>query len=122
MIEPTTSKQSLVDPLWKTSMHLEFDALVKKNTWTLVQALWNIKIIDARWIFKLKKLPNGQLDKRKSRLVAKGYDQRHGFDFTEKFSLVVKQVTIRVILTIALSKKWNLHQLDTNNGFLNGNL
>lgn len=35
---------------------------------------------------------------------------------------MVKQVTIRIILTFALSKGWNLHQLDINNTFLNDTL
>lgn len=54
----------------------------------------------------MKKLPNGMLDKRKSMIMAKGYDQSPWFDFLETFSLVVKQLTIRVIVTIALSKGW----------------
>lgn len=42
------------------------------------------------------------------------------FDFSKKFSLVVKLVAIRVMLTISLSCEWKLHQLDINEAFLNG--
>jgi histone deacetylase 1/2 len=52
--------------------------------------------------------------------VAKGFHQRQGFDFTETFSPVVKPVTIRLILTIAITHKWSIQQLDVNNAFLNG--
>lgn len=85
---------------------MEFDALITKDTWTLVPPPTKTKIIRNRWIFHVKKLPNGMLDKRKSMIMAKGYDQSPWFDFLETFSLVVKQVTIRVIVTIALSKGW----------------
>lgn len=79
-------------------------------------------IIESKWIFTLKKLPGSTLYKRKSRLVAKGFAQTPGFNFSNTFSLVAKQVTIRIVLTVALSTKWNLHQLDINNAFINGHL
>jgi len=52
--------------------------------------------------------------------VAKGFNQKFGFDFHETFSPVIKPVTTRVILTLAITHKWPLQQLDVNNAFLNG--
>lgn len=52
--------------------------------------------------------------------MAKGFHQVQGYDFNETFSPVVKPTTIRLILTLALNHHWGLHQLDVNNGFLNG--
>ena len=53
-------------------------------------------------------------------MVAKGFHQVYGFDFHETFSPVVKPITIRIVLTLALSHGWELFQLDVNNAFLNG--
>lgn len=60
------------------------------------------------------------VDKLESRVVAKGYDQVPGFNFKGTFSPIVKHVTIRVFITLALKHKWKLHQLDINDVFLNG--
>ncbi|GKD73809.1 ribonuclease H-like domain-containing protein [Tanacetum coccineum] len=62
------------------------------------------------------------LSRYKARLVANGSSQQLGVDFDETFSLVVKPATIRTVLSLAVSRKWPIHQLDVKNAFLNGDL
>ncbi|GJT03461.1 ribonuclease H-like domain-containing protein [Tanacetum coccineum] len=65
---------------------------------------------------------NGTSSRYKARLVANGSSQQLGVDFDETFSLVVKPATIRTVLSLDVSCKWPIHQLDVKNAFLNGDL
>ncbi|KAL0419113.1 UNVERIFIED_CONTAM: Retrovirus-related Pol polyprotein from transposon RE2 [Sesamum radiatum] len=51
-----------------------------------------------------------------------GYSQIEGVDYTNSFSPVAKNVTVRTFLSIAVAYSWPLHQLDVNNVFLHGYL
>ncbi|KAG8500663.1 hypothetical protein CXB51_002624 [Gossypium anomalum] len=120
--EPSTIEEAMSTPEWRSAAQDEYDALVRNSTWELVPLPLNRKIIGCKWIFKVKKNPDGTIDRRKARLVAKVCSQVPGCDFKETFSPVIKPATIRIILSIAVTKGWSLRQVDVNNAFLNGDL
>ncbi|XP_037497561.1 uncharacterized mitochondrial protein AtMg00820-like [Jatropha curcas] len=104
--EPRTVKQALAHSGWKKAMEEELSALHKNETWTLVPRTHDMNVIGSKWVFKAKLKSDGSLDRLKPRLVAKGYHQVDGQDFTETFSPVVKPGTIRLVLSIALVRRW----------------
>jgi hypothetical protein len=103
-------------------MDHEFDALVKNKTWHLVPSQKGTNVIDCKWVYKIKRKVDGNLDCYKARLVAKGFKQQYVIDYEEIFSPVVKSATIRVILSLAVSRGWMIWQLDVQNAFLHGYL
>nr|GEV91431.1 ribonuclease H-like domain-containing protein [Tanacetum cinerariifolium] len=103
-------------------MYDEYNALVKNGTWLLVPRPTGVNMVCSMWLFKHKFHADGTLSHYKARLVANGSNQQLGVDFDETFSLVFKPATIRTVLSLAVSRKWQIHQLDIKNAFLNGDL
>ncbi|KAK0579819.1 hypothetical protein LWI29_031937 [Acer saccharum] len=103
-------------------MFEEFDALIRNETWDLVPSHPSYNTVGCKWIFCIKRSPDGSISKYKAHLVAKGFHQRPGVDYTDTFIPVVKTTTIRVLLSTAVSRGWSLRQLDVNNAFLQGHL
>lgn len=52
-------------------------------------------------------------------MVAKRFHQVPGIDFNEIFSPVVKPSTVQIVLSLIVSKGWDVHHIDVNNEFLN---
>jgi hypothetical protein len=73
-------------------------------------------------VYKVKHSANGSVSKYKARLVAKGYAQTYGIDYEETYSLIAKMTIVKVIIAMATTKGWSLHQMDVNNFFLHGDL
>jgi len=63
------------------------------------------KAIGLKWVFKIKKDPDGNIIKYKAHLVAKGYAQRFGVDFEEVFARVARIETVRVLLALAAHRE-----------------
>ncbi|KAI3735041.1 hypothetical protein L6452_14528 [Arctium lappa] len=79
-------------------------------------------IIRCHWRFRHKFRSDGTLERYKARLVVNGRSQEVGIDCDETFSFVVKPTTIRTVLSLAMGRKWDIHQLDVKNAFLHGEL
>ena len=118
--EPMSVQATLAHPGWEVAMNEELTALHQNQTWILVPRTSDMHVIGSKWVLKTKLKPDGSLDRLKARVVAKGFHQIDGIDFTETFSLVVKPSTIRMVITGALVQQWSIRQLDVKNAFLYG--
>lgn len=107
---------------WKKAMDEEMEALSKNQVWELVNAPKNQEVVDNKWTFKLKRDADGNLLRHKARLVARGFSQRKGIDYTETFSPVVRFDSIRAMLAVAADEGMHLQQFDVKTAFLYGDI
>ena len=119
---PKSYVEALRVPTWKEAMDAEVGALLNRGTWELVPRPRDANIVTCKWVFTIKYNPDGTISRHKARLVARGFTQAYGIDYTETFSPVVRLNSIRVLLSLAVNQDWTLHQLDVSNAFLYGDL
>jgi len=103
-------------------MNTEFDALLQNRTWTLIPPTSATNVIGCKWVFLLKRKADGSIDRYRTRLIAKGFHQQPVIDYGETYSLVIKPTTVRIVLSLALSNGWPIHQIDIHNAFLHGDI
>ena len=85
---------------WREAIHLEFKKMLDMGVWRHVKKEDHSKdrrLVGCRWVFKVKR--NGVYH---ARLVAKGFSQIPGVDFTDNYSPVVNDVIFRIVVTIML--------------------
>ena len=100
--EPRTYKQASNDSnlhsaQWKEAMNTEFASLMKNDTWELVPRPADTNVVGCKWVYKVKRGANGEIERFKSRLVAQGFSQTEGVDFTEVYAPVARFPTIRTL-------------------------
>jgi len=71
-------------------------------------------------VFRNKLNEQGEVIKNKARLVAQGYNQQEGIDYTETFAPVARLEAIRLLLSYAVNHNVILYPMDVKSAFLNG--
>ncbi|CAI7904023.1 unnamed protein product [Closterium sp. NIES-54] len=121
--EPATLKEALEisdAEEWKKAMESELKSIEENGTWELVELPKGRKAITSKWLVKIKSDADGKIERYKSRLVPKGYQQKEKVDYKDLFDPVVKPTTLQTLLVGAAIKRWVVKQMDVTTAFLNG--
>jgi hypothetical protein len=109
-------------PYWGRTMNEEYCSLMENDTWDLVPLPKGRKLVRCEWVYRTKYASDGSVERHKAWLVAKGFSQVEGIDYNETFSPVAKMNSICLVLSLAASHKWEVHQMDVKSTFLHGDL
>lgn len=85
-------------------MKSEITVMEDNHTWDLVLTPPNQHVVDCKWLFKVKYLPDGSVERYKARLVARGFTQTHGVDYFDTYAPVAKMITFRLVLVVSASR------------------
>jgi hypothetical protein len=85
-------------------MEVEYSALLLNDTSELVHPQYGFNLNDSRWIFNVKLLVDGSIERYKVRLVAKTFKHRYGLDCEETFNTVFIPVKVSLLLSLAMAR------------------
>lgn len=80
------------------------------NTWEVVERPKGRSVIDSRFVLRNKCGTNGALEKRKARIVRKGFSQQPGKDFQDTYAPVVHLSTICLAIALTARREMCIRQ------------
>ncbi|KAF7779148.1 hypothetical protein Agabi119p4_3493 [Agaricus bisporus var. burnettii] len=107
---------------WTEACNTEIFNLEANGTWELMELPPGKKVVNSGWVFKVKRLADGSIERYWARLVAKGYSQRPGFDFTEVFAPTFRPASLRLIVALAAREGYKMRSIDISSAFTYGEL
>ena len=108
---------------WTDTIHQEMDSLTHSNTFVEVnQVPPPFTLIGSKFVFSLKRDVSGKVIWYKACLMAQGFSQREGIDYTNTFTPVVRLTSIRIALAITTNLDLKMDHLDMETVFLNGKI
>ncbi|KAG7583619.1 Integrase catalytic core [Arabidopsis suecica] len=119
---PTTYEEAIQHQVWRDAIEAEKQAMINNHTWDEGDLPRGRKAVTSKWVFTIKYKSDGEIERYKARLVARGFTQKYGEDYLDTFAPVAKLHTVRVVLSLATNLEWDLWQMDVKNAFLQGEL
>lgn len=123
---PTSYKEAVNHPTyglqWRAAIGLELVQLMSNKTWEESVPPPNVNLISSKWVFTIKFNPDGSLERFKARLVARGFSQQYGVDYTETFAPTVRMATLRAFFAMVACEDLECRQFDIKNAFTESKL
>ena len=85
---------------------------MKNCVWEAVLIHVDKLVMGSRWMFKVKHIVDGSIEKYKAIFLAKGFSQVEGIDYEVTFAFVGRYSSIRSILALIVQMGWKILQMD----------
>ena len=87
---------------------------MKNDIWDIVSRLEGKSIVTSRWLYKIKNVVDGTIEKFKASFMARGFSQKEGVDYVETFSPITRYTSIRAVMSLVSFMGWRINQMDVN--------
>ena len=103
--EPYNYEQAEEKKEWKDAMIEEYQSTMKNDVQDVVLRPEGNSVVTSKWIYKIKHVVDGSIEKYKARFMARGFSQKEGIDYEETFAPVARYTSIRSVLALTTVMK-----------------
>lgn len=111
--KPGLYDKAVNDPIhgrrWQEAIKDELQNLENHHTWEYEELPLGRKAIGSKWVFKVQYHPDRSVARFKARLVAQGFSQVPGIDFSETFAPTVRRELLQIYLALCLALNLLIH-------------
>jgi len=87
----------------------EYDSIIRNNVWDVVPRPQDKSVVSSRWLYKVKQVVDGSVEKHKARFVARGFTQVEAIDYDETYAPIARYSSIRSMLALSSQMGWKIH-------------
>jgi hypothetical protein len=101
--EPSCYEEASSQPVWRDAMMEEYHSIMKNDVWDIVLRPERKSAMTSKWIYKIKHIADGSIEKNKTIFVARGFSQVEGINYEDTFVHVARYTSIQMIISLAAS-------------------
>jgi hypothetical protein len=72
-VEPSSFEEATDQQVWRDAMVEEYNSIMKNDVWDIVSRSEGKSVVSSKWLFKIKHVADGSIEKFKARFVARGF-------------------------------------------------
>jgi hypothetical protein len=76
--EPTCFEEAIQKKEWADVVTEEYQSIIKNDVWEIVPKPKSKDVVSSKWLYKIKHVVDGSIEKYKARFVARGFSQKEG--------------------------------------------
>ncbi|KAI0992168.1 hypothetical protein K3495_g16018, partial [Podosphaera aphanis] len=122
---PRTYRQAINDKQhaieWRAAINEEIRSLIENGTWEESILPEGANLVSTKWVFTVK-TKDGKVERFKARLVARGFSQIPGKDYSDTFAPTARMDTLRLFLALVARHDLECRQFDIKNAFTESTL
>jgi hypothetical protein len=83
--EPSCHGEVAGQQVWQDSMTEDYQPIMKNDVWDIVSIPKGKSVVTSKWVYNIKHVVDGSVEKYKERFVARGFSQVEGIDYEKTF-------------------------------------
>jgi hypothetical protein len=105
-VEPSNFHEAVDQQVWRDAMVEKHTSIMKNDIWDIVSRPKGKSVVSSKWLYKIKHVADGSIEKFKAIFLARGFSQREGVDYEETFAPVARYTSIKAIMSLVSLMGW----------------